>query len=162
MGKRQLYYESDKKITAQRLREAMNDANISASELAEQSKVSKSSISQYYNAKQCPSNLSATAMAKVLNVDPVWLMGFDVPRNEEEKHMIEQAQNQEAMSIRDVYTKLGFDYYRLCDAFFHLPQEGQKELKSYLDYIINKFEITNKLYKTDEEAEKGYFDVWPE
>lgn len=79
MSKRQINYDSDKELTARRLKEAMDNANMTASELAEKSKVSKSSISQYCHAVQSPSNLSATAMAQVLNVNPMWLMGFDVP-----------------------------------------------------------------------------------
>lgn len=83
MNKRQINYNNDKQITAQRLKEAMDDIGISASELAAKSKIKKASISQYYNAHQAPSNISATAIAKVLGVNPVWLMGFDVPKHEE-------------------------------------------------------------------------------
>lgn len=62
--------------TAQRLREAISEANMIPQELADRSGVSKSSISQYLNGSHKPSNLSSGRMAKVLGVDPVWLMGL--------------------------------------------------------------------------------------
>lgn len=65
--------------TANRLKMAMSEADIkSQEELAEKSGVHKSSISQYINGSHSPSNLSSGKMGKVLNVNPLWLMGFDV------------------------------------------------------------------------------------
>ena len=66
-------------ITAQRLSTALSNANMIPQELANASGVSKASISQYLNGSHAPSNISSGKMAKVLNVNPVWLMGFDVP-----------------------------------------------------------------------------------
>lgn len=66
--------------TAMRLRDAMAERNIIAQDLAERSGVSKASISQYINGSHKPSNVSAGKMAEVLEVSPLWLMGFDVPR----------------------------------------------------------------------------------
>ena len=70
-------------ITAKRLKVAMENANIKAQELAERSGLNKASISQYVNGTHAPSNISAGKMAGVLGVNPVWLMGFDVPIREE-------------------------------------------------------------------------------
>lgn len=66
--------------TARRLKEAMNDINITQQELAKRSGVSKSSICQYVNGSHSPSNISAGKMGKVLGVNPVWLMGFDAEK----------------------------------------------------------------------------------
>lgn len=65
-------------ITAKRLQLALDSAGISQQELAEKSGVSKASISQYINGSHSPSNISSGKMGKVLNVSPMWLMGFDV------------------------------------------------------------------------------------
>lgn len=64
MNKRQINYDNDRDITAQRLKEAMDDAGITLTDLANKSKVSKSSISQYIHGLQSPSNISSSAMAK--------------------------------------------------------------------------------------------------
>lgn len=68
--------ENDNKISAQRLRDAMHEAQITSAELASRSGVSKASISQYRNGTYVPSNSSAEKMANVLGVSPLWLMGF--------------------------------------------------------------------------------------
>lgn len=66
-------------LTAQRLSNALANANMKPQELADKSGVSKASISQYINGSHAPSNISSGKMAKILNVNPLWLMGFDVP-----------------------------------------------------------------------------------
>jgi transcriptional regulator with XRE-family HTH domain len=71
-------------ITSKRLIQALEQCNMKAQELANKSGVSKNSISQYVNGTHAPSNISAGKMAKVLSVNPVWLMGFDVPMHEPE------------------------------------------------------------------------------
>lgn len=70
-------------LTAKRLQLALSDMGISQQELAEKSGVSKASISQYVNGSHAPSNISSGKMGKVLNVEPMWLMGFDVEMRKE-------------------------------------------------------------------------------
>lgn len=70
-------------LTAKRLQLALLDMGISQQELAEKSGVSKASISQYVNGSHAPSNISSGKMGKVLNVEPMWLMGFDVAMRKE-------------------------------------------------------------------------------
>lgn len=66
-------------VTARRLRAALDSAEMRAQDLSNRSGIGKSSISQYLSGSHAPSNKSAGAMAAVLGVNPVWLMGFDVP-----------------------------------------------------------------------------------
>ena len=65
-------------LTSKRLRIAMSRANITAQELSIKSGVAKASISQYVNGSHKPSNISSGKMASILDVNPLWLMGFDV------------------------------------------------------------------------------------
>ena len=67
-------------LTAKRIREAMSDMGISQQELADKSKIGKSSISHYVNGTNEPGNKSAYMLAEVLEVNPAWLMGLDVPK----------------------------------------------------------------------------------
>jgi transcriptional regulator with XRE-family HTH domain len=69
-------------LTAKRLQIALSNKNMKPQELANKSGVSKASISQYINGSHAPSNLSSGKLAKVLNVSPLWLMGFDVPMHD--------------------------------------------------------------------------------
>lgn len=64
--------------TARRLSYILNLRDMTAQELSNRSGVGKSSISHYINGNNEPHSHNAGKMAKVLNVDPQWLMGFDV------------------------------------------------------------------------------------
>jgi len=67
-------------LTAQRIREAMEDLGMTQQELADKSQIGKSSISHYVNGSNEPGNKSAYALAQALNVNPAWLMGLDAPK----------------------------------------------------------------------------------
>lgn len=66
-------------LTAKRLRIALSNNNMKPQELADKTGVNKASISQYINGSHKPSNISAGKIGEALNVEPLWLMGFDVP-----------------------------------------------------------------------------------
>lgn len=70
-------------ITAKRLQLALSNKKITAQELCNISGVSKASVSQYVNGSHKPSNISAQKMGNCLDVNPLWLMGFDVPMKPE-------------------------------------------------------------------------------
>lgn len=76
----------DKPITdfRTRLRAAIADKGLKASELSKISGVSQSSISQYMSkyAKN-PTSESIYKLAKALDVSEAWLMGYDVPKERE-------------------------------------------------------------------------------
>lgn len=86
-------------LTAKRLQVALRNADLSAQELSNKSGVAKSSISQYVNGSHKPSNISSGKMAAVLNVNALWLMGFDVP-------MKESIQNASVSSVKGVQIKV--------------------------------------------------------
>lgn len=83
--------------SAYRLREALEDMNMTQQELADKSKLGKSSISHYVLGRNEPNNKSAYQMAQVLKVNPAWLMGLDVPKQplksaEEIEHELTEAE----------------------------------------------------------------------
>ena len=63
----------------ERLEEAMEIRNISASKLAEKSGLSKSSISRYLSGDYSAGRKNIFLLAKTLGVDEGWLMGGDCP-----------------------------------------------------------------------------------
>lgn len=75
---------ADKPITTMkaRLQEALDLRGMRPIDLANASGVSKGSISQYLAGRNQATNDRLYSMAKVLRVNPVWLMGFDVPRDD--------------------------------------------------------------------------------
>lgn len=85
--------------TANRLKQAMNNINISAQELADKSGVSKASISQYVNGSHKPSNISAPKLAQVLQVNAMWLMGFDMEDQPKPTYYFDEETAQKAQEI---------------------------------------------------------------
>lgn len=71
---------SDKVATfAQRLREGLSIRHMTQTELAKRSQISKSSISRYVNGDWEGKQGAVYQLAKALEVTEAWLMGYDVP-----------------------------------------------------------------------------------
>lgn len=75
--------------TAQRLKQLMGEQGLKQADLLRKcqpvakslnTKVSKSNISSYVNCRYNPNQLKLMVLARALNVDEAWLMGYDVPR----------------------------------------------------------------------------------
>ena len=64
---------------AVRLKKALDMRNMRATELCEKTNVPKSAISHYLKGSFVPKQDRAYILAKALNVNPAWLMGFDAP-----------------------------------------------------------------------------------
>lgn len=62
-----------------RLKEALAIRNMKPIELSNKSGIDKGSISLYLNGKYTPKSKKIYKMAEVLNVNPSWLLGYDVP-----------------------------------------------------------------------------------
>lgn len=81
-----------KKNTSIRLKEIMNDRNLKQVDILEMTKpycikydvkMNKSDISQYVSGKVEPNQEKLFILAKALNVNEAWLMGFDVSLRKE-------------------------------------------------------------------------------
>jgi transcriptional regulator with XRE-family HTH domain len=66
-------------------------------------KINKASVSQYVNGSNTPGNITAGKIAAVCRVDPLWVMGFDVPMKSEDKEIpmdwVDQYSEQERWMI---------------------------------------------------------------
>lgn len=60
---------------------AMREAGITQRELCKRTGMSAARISQYYNGIYEPKQDGVYSIARALDVSPVWLMGYDVPRD---------------------------------------------------------------------------------
>ena len=58
---------------------AISNANIKPAELAERTKLSKSTISHYMSGYTQPKSDKLFILSKALNVSEAWLMGLDAP-----------------------------------------------------------------------------------
>ena len=70
---------------SKRISEALKIKGMKQSQLCKLAKVPKSSLSLYLSGAYEPKQDRVFLIAQALNVDPVWLMGFDVPMEKENK-----------------------------------------------------------------------------
>lgn len=139
-------------ITAKRLSLALSNANLRPQELADKSGVSKASISQYVNGSHAPSNISSGKMASVLKVNPLWLMGFDVPmlENESEKPQIITSQT---------YPKIMDFYNQLNDFGKREATKRVEELTYFPQYSANQVNAAHAINNASEEDKQNDEDI---
>lgn len=84
----------------ERLNEAIRIRNINQAELCQKTKIGKSAMSQYVSGKFTPKQKRTYLIAKALNVSVAWLMGADVPMDDDESIEAFPSQN---IYLRPIY-----------------------------------------------------------
>lgn len=133
-------------LTSKRLQIAISRSGITAQELSNKSGVAKASISQYVNGSHKPSNISSGKMASILNVNPLWLMGFDVPM---ENASIESSNTPQIMQYFNSLNDLGK----------HEAEKRVEELTYIPQYRLNVQAAHNDFEDNPEEQEKMKSDL---
>ena len=77
--------EIPKESCAARLKKALSIRNMTQAELCQKTKIPKSALSEYLKGLYDPKQDRLLILSEALDVDPVWLMGFDVPMEKEDK-----------------------------------------------------------------------------
>ncbi len=110
--------------TPSRMREAMQATGKSQADLADETGLSRSSVSRYLAGTMEPKSKAIHALAAALNVQEMWLWGYDVPKERTD----EQKKN-------DQLAKLTVRMYRdpaFAEAISILSEMSQEELNSWL------------------------------
>lgn len=68
-----------------RIRKALSIRNMRQADLCEKANISKSTLSEYLSGRYVPKQDKIFLISQALNVDPVWLMGYDVPMEKKEQ-----------------------------------------------------------------------------
>jgi len=68
-----------------RIAKALSIRGMKQYELCEKTKIPKSAISQYISGAFLPKQDRVFLISQALNVDPAWLMGYDVPMEKKEE-----------------------------------------------------------------------------
>ncbi len=68
-----------------RITKALSIRGMRQSDLCEKTKIPKSAMSQYVSGAFEPKQDRVFLIARALDVDPVWLMGYDVPMEKKEE-----------------------------------------------------------------------------
>ena len=94
---------------SQRISKALSIRGMKQSELCTLAKIPKSSLSLYLSGAYEPKQDRLYEMARVLDVDPVWLMGFDVPMKSKLPSPDKQELTEGERLILDLYDRLPED-----------------------------------------------------
>ena len=101
-----------------RLRKALSIRNMTQAELCSKAKISKSTLSEYLSGRYEPKQDRVFILAQALNVDPVWLMGYDVPMEKKEEPKTKKDSPSELQLTEG--EKLMLEVFRL------IPEEQQR------------------------------------
>lgn len=110
---------------ANRMTYILNLRGLKAQDLADKTGINKASISQYVNGSHCPSNYTATMMADVLRVDPIWLMGFEVPMEKPEEKINDSEHLKKYREFINLYSQLSDEKRTLVDNMLKALSEKQ-------------------------------------
>ena len=73
-------FDIPKESCAARLKKALSIRKMTQAELCQKTNIPKSALSEYLKGLYDPKQDRLVILSEALNVDPVWLMGFDVPK----------------------------------------------------------------------------------
>lgn len=122
----------DKEISEKcsvRIAKALSIRGMKQSELCEKTRIPKSALSQYISGSFEPKQDRLFLMAQALDVDPVWLMGFDVPMEKEKKSSPSERQLTEGEKI-------------LLDLFRRVPEESQQMVLKMIRAALGSQELS--------------------
>ena len=109
-----------------RLRRIMNERDITQSELSRVSGIPKSALSQYMSGLFRPKQDRTLALAKALSVDPAWLLGYDVPPQDDAIGSSETKKSEDEFHIPDVYKSLSPDERKLVSDYIEALYDAHK------------------------------------
>lgn len=124
-------------VFAQRLKEAMNEANLKQIDIVKKTGINKGALNSYLNGKYLPKFNNLEKLSNVLNVSGMWLLGND------EFNDKKQLLNQIEMTIK----QLGKVKTAL--------EELQKE---YINQVEKNEELEYEIEKKKEEIQRIYED----
>lgn len=96
-----------------RIAKGLSARGMKQSELCEITNIPKSAMSQYISGSFEPKQDRILLISQALDVDPAWLMGFDVPMERDKKSSPDELQLSEGERV-------------LLDLFNKVPQEQQQ------------------------------------
>lgn len=150
-----------------RLKKAMNIRAITQSELCEKTGIPKSAMSQYISGNFKPKQNRTHSLAKALDVNEAWLMGYDVPM--ERQSISEQDNNQNKNIVAINLKKIRADKmlrYADISALSGMPkedlqafEEGTKRPKSA---DIRNIELALDIEKGTLKGKKQYIPTGPD
>ena len=110
----------------ERFNEALSIRNIKPIELSEKTGISESTISQYRSGYAKPKDDKLVVLSNALDVNPVWLMGLNVPM---------ELQKPEPVNVS---IDIDYDTDKIAEAIslFNIYQNAPKDLQQGIDALL--------------------------
>ena len=125
-----------------RIKKALSLRGMTQSELCRLSGLPKNSVSAYTKDAYEPKEDRIRAMARVLGVDPLWLLGYDVSMDGKKNTPDERDLDEGKRLWLDLYDRVGEDarylFVTLIDAFDSLPEEERKMRLAAIRLLLKK------------------------
>ena len=132
-----------KSTFAHRLKEAMERKGIKQSQLASDLNLPKSAISQYLSGKFEAKQDRLFLLSTYLNVSEPWLMGYDVPMNDEQNDITSNTNPTEDTDSLNTQRQFpsssdieSDDLKKLYSLIRNLPPEYWDEAERYLTFLV--------------------------
>ena len=135
--------------TADRIKERMNELNMKQIDIVKAANIDKGALSHYISGRYEPKDKVMFRLAKALDVDEMWLWGYDVPKERkvlsDEKITIPDALNENIKWASDIVIRLGNDdmFCESVKLLDKLNDDGLVQANKLLCSLIEKLE--NKL-----------------
>lgn len=139
-------YSVTKEIFSERLKELMIDNNETTYSIGELLNLSAATISRYRDGKMSPKITTIYSIANHFNVNPVWLMGYDVEKN---------------LNLTDDKVGLSTEEKILIEKFKKLDSEDKVKVIDYTDLLSSQNKYKNKNSKIID-LSKQEKQVWEE
>lgn len=139
-------YSVTKEIFSERLKELMIDNNETTYSIGELLNLSATTISRYRDGKMSPKITTIYSIANHFNVNPVWLMGYDVEKN---------------LNLTDDKVDLSTEEKILIEKFKKLDSEDKVKVIDYTDLLSSQNKYKNKNSKIID-LSKQEKQVWEE
>ena len=104
---------------ATRIAKALSIRGMRQADLCQKTKIPKSAMSQYISGAFEPKQDRVALISQALNVDPVWLMGYDVP--------MEKKEQPETKKVPLTEAELSEGEKLLLQLFRQIPEDRQPE-----------------------------------
>ena len=125
-----------------RIREAMELRGLTQSELSEKAKIDKGQLSSYLSGKYKPRQKNIEALAKELNVDEAWLMGFDVTIERKDNPITDFSKNDPIIiNNKEFYNRLS----RYFDILNKLSDTNAKKALNYAENLLSNQQMEEEL-----------------
>lgn len=129
---------------AERIKARMNELKLKQVDVANRANIDKGSLSHYISGRYEPKDKIMYRIAKVLDVDEMWLWGYDVPkerhgRSEEHEVTIPDSLADKAKLASDIVIRLGNDdmFCDIVTTVYRLDNDKLMRVKDFLSGLID-------------------------